>query len=51
MMPLGSRGVDHWTKAEVFVTAVTLKLSGAVDSETKRVKDKQNRMIDMLMNM
>ena len=35
MTPLASRGGDHWKEAEVLVIAVTVKLTGAVDSRVK----------------
>ena len=40
MMPLASRGGDHRKEAEVLVMSVTVKLTGAVDSEIRKGETK-----------
>ena len=42
-MPLASRGRDHWKEAEVLVMAVTVKLTGGVDSGNIRARVNMRR--------
>ena len=42
-MPLASKGGDQWKEAEALVMAVTMKLTGGVDSGNGRERDNMRR--------